>query len=170
VFEAGITGGTLLKCLPKLTDVANTTVLMASDRASADLPEKLITGRQLIYFREQFFKAGTFNRRAISDGDAIRYANAYATPEQLCAGNEFYRAFPANERFNSARVDTNNLPIVLAGGEHAFGKLIPRVAEALRKHGCVTVMIEVIENCGHYLVDEQPEAVAELIERSATGP
>jgi pimeloyl-ACP methyl ester carboxylesterase len=59
---------------------------------------------------------------------------------------------------------------VLAGGEHAFGKLIPRVAEALRKHGCVTVMIEVIENCGHYLVDEQPEAVAELIERSATGP
>jgi pimeloyl-ACP methyl ester carboxylesterase/quercetin dioxygenase-like cupin family protein len=132
-----------------------------------DLPEKLIAGRQLIYFREQFFKAGTLNKSAISHADAARYANAYAKPQQLRAGMEFYRAFPANEKFNSARVETNKIPIVLAGGDHSFGKLLPRVAEGLRKHGCATVTIEVIENCGHYVMDEQPEAVAELIERYA---
>jgi pimeloyl-ACP methyl ester carboxylesterase len=135
-----------------------------------DLPEKLIAGRQLIYFREQFFNPGTFNKNAISDADATRYAKAYAKPEQLRAGMEFYRAFPANEKFNSARDDTNNVPIVLAGGDQSFGKLLPKVSDDLRKHGCADITIKVIENCGHYVVDEQPEAVAQLIEQYATRP
>jgi pimeloyl-ACP methyl ester carboxylesterase len=44
---------------------------------------------------------------------------------------------------------------------------MPGFAEALRHHGCANVKIEVIENSAHYLADEQPEAVAQLIERYA---
>ena len=128
-----------------------------------DLPEQLIAGREAIYFRH-FLHSDTF-----SDADVARYARAYAAPEHLRAALEIYRAFPANEKFNAAQGSAISLPLVLAPGEHSpFEKLMPSFAEALRAHGCTNVKIEVIQNSVHYVADEQPEAVAELIERDAS--
>jgi len=128
-----------------------------------DLPEQLIAGREAIYFRH-FLHSDTFR-----DADVARYARAYAAPEHLRAALEIYRAFPANEKFNAAQSSAISLPLVLAPGEHSpFEKLMPSFAEALRAHGCTNVKIEVIQNSVHYVADEQPEAVAELIERDAS--
>jgi pimeloyl-ACP methyl ester carboxylesterase len=128
-----------------------------------DLPEQLIAGREAIYFRH-FLHSDTFR-----DADVARYARAYAAPEHLRAALEIYRAFPANEKFNAAQGSAISLPLVLAPGEHSpFEKLMPSFAEALRGHGCTNVKIEVIQNSVHYVADEQPEAVAELIERDAS--
>jgi len=128
-----------------------------------ELPEQLIAGREAIYFRH-FLDRDTF-----SDADVARYARAYAAPEHLRALLEIYRAFPANEKFNAAQQSAISLPLVLASGENSpFEKLMPSFAEALRDHGCTNVKIEVIKNSVHYVADEQPEAVAELIKRYAT--
>jgi len=128
-----------------------------------DLPEQLIAGREAIYFRH-FLDSDTF-----SDADATRYARAYAAPGHLRALLEIYRAFPANEKFNAAQRTAMSVPLVLAPGENSpFEKLMPSFAEALRDHGCANVKIEVIENSVHYVADEQPEAVAQLIERYAS--
>jgi pimeloyl-ACP methyl ester carboxylesterase len=128
-----------------------------------DLPEQLIAGREAIYFRH-FLNSDTF-----SDADVARYARTYAAPEHLRALLEIYRAFPANEKFNAAQQSAISLPLVRAPGEHSpFEKLMPGFAEALRGHGCVNVKIEVIKNSVHYVADEQPEAVAQLIERYAS--
>jgi len=132
-----------------------------------DLPEKVIAGRQAVYFRH-FWSLGTVNGDAISDDDAARYASAYAAPEQLRAGFEMYRAFPANERFNEAQRSAIDVPLVLAGGDQGFGPLLPDIAEALRTHGWSDVTVELIGNSGHYVADEQPEALAALIERYAS--
>jgi pimeloyl-ACP methyl ester carboxylesterase len=132
-----------------------------------NLPEKLIACRQFDYFRE-FFNGGTLNKKAITDADVAHYVNSYAAPDQLRAGMEFYRAFPAVEKFNAANRSAINAPIVLAGGDNSFGRLNPRVAESLRAHGCAIVRVEIIKNSGHYVADEQPEIVAELIERHAS--
>ena len=128
-----------------------------------DLPEQLIAGREAIYLRH-FLNGNTF-----SDADVTRYALAYAAPEHLRAALEIYRAFPSNEKFNTAQQSVISLPLVLAPGEHSpFEKLMPSFAEALRAHGCTDVKIEVIQNSVHYVADEQPEAVAQLIERYAS--
>jgi pimeloyl-ACP methyl ester carboxylesterase len=128
-----------------------------------DLPEQLIAGREAIYFRH-FLDSGTF-----SDADVARYARAYAAPEHLRALLEIYRAFPANEKFNAAQRSAISVPLVLAPGENSpFEKLMPGFAEALQGHGCAHVKIEVIKNSVHYVADEQPEAVAQLIERYAS--
>jgi pimeloyl-ACP methyl ester carboxylesterase len=128
-----------------------------------DLPEQLIAGREAIYFRH-FLDKGTF-----SDADVAHYAKSYAAPEHLRALLEIYRAFPANEKFNAAQRSAISLPLVLAPGENSpFEKLMPNFAEALRAHGCANVKIEVIKNSVHYVVDEQPDAVAELIKRYAS--
>jgi pimeloyl-ACP methyl ester carboxylesterase len=131
-----------------------------------DLPEQLIAGRQEVYFRH-FWSLGTVNGDGISDDDAAHYASAYAAPEQLRAGFEMYRALPANEQFNAAQRSAIEVPLVLAGGDQGFGPLLPDIAEALQTHGCTNVTVELIENSGHYVADEQPEAVAALIERYA---
>ena len=128
-----------------------------------DLPEQLIAGREAIYFRH-FLDSDTF-----SDADVARYARAYAAPDHLRAALEIYRAFPANEKFNAAQKNAISVPLVLAPGENSpFEKLMPSFAEALRDHGCANVKIEVIKNSVHYVADEQPEAVAQLVERYAS--
>ena len=78
-------------------------------------------------------------------------------------------AFPANEEFNEEQRGAISLPVVLAPGEKSpFEKLMPGFAKALRAHGCANVKIEVIRSSVHYVADEQPDAVAELIERYAS--
>jgi hypothetical protein len=42
------------------------------------------------------------------------------------------------------------------------------MGEDMRAHGCKTDIIETIKDSGHYVADEQPEIVAELIERYAS--
>ncbi len=128
-----------------------------------DLPEQLIAGREAIYFRH-FLSRDTF-----SDADVARYASAYAAPDHLRALLEIYRAFPANETFNAAQRARITVPLVLAPGENSpFTKLMPGFADALRAHGCTNVKIEVIANSVHYVADEQPDAVEQLIERYAS--
>lgn len=127
-----------------------------------DLPEQLLAGRETIYFR--YF----LDRNTFSDADVARYARAYAAPEHLRAMLEIYRAFPANEKFNAAQQSAIGVPLVLAPGENSpFEKLMPSIAAALQAHGCANVKVEVVKDSVHYVVDEQPEAVAELIERYA---
>jgi pimeloyl-ACP methyl ester carboxylesterase len=127
-----------------------------------DLPEQLLAGRETIYFR--YF----LDRNTFSDADVARYARAYAAPEHLRAMLEIYRAFPANEKFNAAKQSAIGVPLVLAPGENSpFEKLMPSIAAALQAHGCANVKVEVVKDSVHYVVDEQPEAVAELIERYA---
>ena len=130
-------------------------------------PERLIAGREAIYFREVFFNRLARNRDAISDDDLAHYVRSYASPEQLRAGLEFYRAYPDNERFNAAQREPIDVPIVLAGGEHSLAPLNATIAKSLRDHGWRNVSIEGIANSGHQVIDEQPAAVAELLERYA---
>ena len=132
-----------------------------------DLPEQLIAGRQAVYFRH-FWNLGTVNGDVISDDDAAHYTSAYAAPEQLRAGFEMYRALPASEQFNAAQRSAIDVPLVLAGGDQGFGPLLPDIDEALRTYGWTDVTVELIANSGHYVADEQPEAVAALIERYAS--
>lgn len=133
-----------------------------------DLPERLLAGRQFVYFRE-FFDRLALNRKAITDAEVRHYARAYATADQLRAGLEFYRrGYPASEKFNAAERSATDVPIALAGGDHAMGMLLPKLADALRQHGCTNVSVEIVKNSGHWVVDEQPDSVAELIERHAS--
>src|SRR5215510_8474501 len=61
-----------------------------------------------------------------------------------------------------------DVPIVLAGGDYSVAPLNPTVAESLRAHGWRNVSVEVIANSGHQVIDEQPAAVADLLERYGT--
>jgi pimeloyl-ACP methyl ester carboxylesterase len=132
-----------------------------------DLPERLIAGREFLYFRS-FFDRLALNRAAIPDSDVQQYVTAYSGADRLRAGLAFYRrAYPSSEAANEAARSPLDVPIVLAGGDHSVGGLNPTIADALRARGCANVTVETIGDSGHWVVDEQPDAVARLIERHA---
>jgi pimeloyl-ACP methyl ester carboxylesterase len=126
------------------------------------LAEKLVAGRQAIYFR--YF----LNRATFSDAEVAHYSASYGDADHLRAAFEFYRAFPANGEFNQAHNSPLDLPLVFATGELSpFTKFVPRIAEAMREHGCKNVKTDVVPSSWHYVANEQPEAVAAMIERYA---
>jgi pimeloyl-ACP methyl ester carboxylesterase len=125
-----------------------------------ELPEKLVSGRQAKYFR--YFLS------QFSDAEVAHYAQSYRDPDHLRAAFETYRAFPADEKFFAAQRSQMDLPIVIGSGEHdAFAEFLPRIAAAMRVHGCMNLTTEIVKGAGHYVAEEKPEAVAELIEHYA---
>ncbi len=127
------------------------------------LPEELVMGRQAIYF-QYFFD---IIKTKLTRQESAHYVNSYKSAAQLRSGFDIYRAFPENEKFNQAQNSPLDLPLVLVGGEESFGAMMPRIAESLRAKGCRNVQTEIVKNARHYLFDEQPEAMAEMIEKYA---
>jgi pimeloyl-ACP methyl ester carboxylesterase len=130
---------------------------------ASGLAEKLVDGRQADYFG-YFFSFGRFSRDEVS-----HYLEAYATPAQLHAVFEMYRAFPENAQFNQAERGPIDVPLFLGTGDGSpFARLLPKIAEGLRAHGCARVETGLVRGAGHYLIEDQPDAVADLIERHAS--
>ena len=124
------------------------------------LPEKLVAGRQADYF-SYFFHFGKF-----TPSEEAHFVKAYANPEQLHAVFEMYRAFPANAQFNAVHRGRNDVPLFLAAGDGSpFANFVPKIAEGLRANGCTHVESGLIRGAVHYVVEDQPEEVTDLIER-----
>jgi pimeloyl-ACP methyl ester carboxylesterase len=82
---------------------------------------------------------------------------------------EMYRAFPANVQFNAAQRGPNDVPLFVGAGDGSpFAKLVPKIADSLRAHGCTHVETGLIRGAIHYVVEDQPDEVADLIERYAS--
>jgi len=127
------------------------------------LPEELVTGRQADYFN-YFFQFGKFTPM-----ETAHFVKAYGTPAQLHAVFEMYRAFPANAQFNAAQRGPNDVPLFLGAGEGSpFAKLVPKIAQGVRANGCTHVETGLIRGAVHYVVEDQPDEVADLIERYAS--
>lgn len=127
------------------------------------LPETLVAGRQLEYFH---FMLDPFK---VSDAEIAHYAASYGSPEQLRAGFELYRAFPANGKFNEAQRSSFEIPLVWAAGENSFfAKIRDGMAEGFRALGCKNVKTEIIPGSDHFIAHAQPRKLAELIERNAS--
>ena len=131
------------------------------------LPELLVHGHQKEYFRS-FFDRLTHHPAAVTDADVEHYARAYGTSEQLRAGFEFYRqCYPAIEKSHGHEHARSNVPLILVGGDRSMAPVNPQIADGLRRCGWQNISVETIENSGHWIVDEQPHAVAAVIERHA---
>jgi hypothetical protein len=62
------------------------------------------------------------------------------------------------------------VPLVLAGGDRSFGKVMTSLKDVLRAYGWENVGVKVLHNLADDIPDEQPEKIAELTERYAVHP
>ncbi len=126
------------------------------------LPEKLLAGRQDAWL-DYFLQFGKFSAADKADSYA-----AYDSSGHVEAALAIYRAFPANGRVNAAAKGPNDTPITIATGDKSpFAHLIPTMAAGVHAVGFSHVDTDTVANSVHYLVEDNPDGVADLIERHA---
>jgi len=126
-----------------------------------DLPEALVSGREDIYFG-WFYRTYGARPDAIPESDIAEYLRVYRQPGALRAGFAYYRAMPRDIADNEATAARLKLamPVLALGGDRSWGRGL-EVVESLQRMA-VDVQGGVIENCGHWMPEEQP---AELLRR-----
>lgn len=122
-----------------------------------DLPEALLQGRERVLI-EWFFQRKTANPAGtFSTADIDEYERVYRKLGNLNGMLGYYRAIfedmTQNAELATAKV---KIPILALGGDRGSA---PDIYEAM-KPLCEDVRGGVIKDCGHYIPEEQPEALA----------
>jgi pimeloyl-ACP methyl ester carboxylesterase len=121
-----------------------------------DLPERLLAGR-MRYLIDWLIDYHTTDPGVISDQDRAIYADAYSQPDAIRAGNGWYQAFGqdiADERTYGKLTP----PILALGGVGNYGHLRDLLPEK-----AIDVRVLPVDNSGHYIPEEQPEATLDLL-------
>lgn len=116
------------------------------------LPELLLAGR----FRplvDHLCGLMLKNQGAITDRDRSIYANAYSSPDAIRAANGWYQTF-GQDILDHKTYPRLTLPVLgLANEDH------PEYLATPLRRDAAAPEITVIRGSGHYLAEEQPEAV-----------
>ncbi len=110
-----------------------------------------------------FYNNLAYDPAAITAQDIDEYVRAYSRPGVLRAGFEYYRATPTDILHNNENKKTPlAMPVLALGGSGGKGRGM-QVLENMRQLAS-DVRGGEIARCGHWLAEEQPEAlVRELL-------
>jgi pimeloyl-ACP methyl ester carboxylesterase len=121
-----------------------------------ELPEILTKGRERELFDWLFRNKAKYPER-VSIANRNRYVASYARPGAMSNGFAYYRAAALsasqNREFGKRKLQ---MPVLALGGRNAMGDNLRSSMESLAVH----LNGGVIEDCGHYVMEEQPEVVA----------
>jgi pimeloyl-ACP methyl ester carboxylesterase len=123
--------------------------------------ETIVAGHERQYLT-WFYRTFALAPAAIAEADIDEYMRSYGATDGMRPGFELVRALPVDVENNrvamAGRID---LPVLAVGGDRSLGT---RVAENLA-HLASNVQSIVVENCAHFVPEEQPSKTAELILR-----
>lgn len=125
------------------------------------LAEQLLAGRHEAYL-DLDLKTDSFTPE-----ERAYYLAAYGEP-QLHAGYAIYRGFERNGEWNAAQTAQNTVPLTVAvGAESPFSPFLAEFVEGYRAMGIIRVEGAHVPGAGHFVVQDNAQAIAELIERHA---
>lgn len=132
-------------------------------RASG-VAEALISGKEKAFITH-FIRTKAYNPFAVAEEDLNYYAHRLSVPGTLRGSLEHYRAFGTDAAHNLENARSKlQMPILAIGGSHSIGSQVGKIMEPLGKN----VETAVIERSGHWIPEEQPEALIELLMRFLT--
>jgi pimeloyl-ACP methyl ester carboxylesterase len=118
------------------------------------VPEMLTMGRERDYIRTQI-KAWSYNKDAISEDSISEYARHYAAPGGMTPGFNYYRALKEDAALAATFEDKKLLmPVLAIAGRHSAND---RLAKALEPK-TDNLKSVIIEDSGHFVAEEAPEA------------
>ncbi|MEV5014347.1 alpha/beta fold hydrolase [Streptomyces sp. NPDC053780] len=159
LLDAGIPGITLPETIPTDPDRVWKTWHFAFHLVP-DLPETLLTGREREY-AGWFLKTKTLSPDAFDDTDLDHYAAALAADGGLRACLAYYRDAAESARQNLQALNRRHLSVPVLGISSSHGS-IPDMAASISPWADNTTGV-VVPDAGHFIPDEQPEAVAAAI-------
>jgi pimeloyl-ACP methyl ester carboxylesterase len=127
--------------------------------ALPDLPEALIVGRERA-FLSWLFQAKTTNPAAIDGAALDEYVRCYSVPGAWRAGMAYYRAlFESADQNRAHALKRLKVPVLAIGGEGGLGEMMEKMTRTVADD----VRGLVIPNCGHYVPEEAPELLADIL-------
>ena len=135
---------------------ANLKLWQFSFNAIPELPEVLTKDRERD-FLDWFFRSKSLHLDRIPVENRERYIACYSKPGGMSRGFAYYRAAAQsasqNVEFSKHKLP---MPVLALGGSGAQGDNLRQSMESLASQ----VFGGVIEDCGHYVMEEQPEVLA----------
>jgi len=160
LLDAGIPGVTLPDMLPASPDKAWKTWHFAF-HLIPDLPEALIEGRESTYL-EWFLRRKTASPMAFSEDDLREYVRLMQQPGALRAGMSPYRQASMSAAQNRALLQEKGklrVPLLAVSADQGS---IPDMAAPLRDYA-ESVQGVTLAHCGHFIPEEQPQALADAL-------
>ena len=137
-----------------------------------DVPEALVQGKEMTYL-SWFYQNLAYNPAAITQEAINEYVSKYSAPGGMHAGFEHYRAMPQdaiqNQNYSKTKL---TMPVLALGGGYipTFGGNItmPTVIYGM-KILAQNVTGITVSNSGHFIPDEQPDVVVNLLNNFFSG-
>ncbi|PTL76745.1 alpha/beta fold hydrolase [Vitiosangium sp. GDMCC 1.1324] len=121
--------------------------------------EKLVQGRERIYF-DRFWTDLSANPQAFSEAERRAYTAAYAAPGRLRATWGYFRAFDQDQKdFRELARTKLPMPVMVIGGDKSLGEPLTAQMRAV----ATRVESHILENTGHWVSEERPDEVRELL-------
>ena len=125
-----------------------------------ELPEKLLAGREHAYV-DWFLKAKALAPDTFDAAEVDHYAASLAADGGLRASLAYYRDAEESARRNREALEDRHLTVPVLGVSSSHGS-VPDMAASLAPWADRTTGI-VVPDAGHFIPDEQPEAVTAAI-------
>ncbi len=125
------------------------------------LAEALITGRERL-FVDHFMRQQAYNQDGIESETLDEYARCLGAPGALRGGIGYFRAHRLDAEHNRENAKTQlAMPVMTVGGVASFGAALKGQVEPLVER----LLHVMIEECGHYIAEEQPAKLVEELLR-----
>jgi pimeloyl-ACP methyl ester carboxylesterase len=129
-------------------------------RFNGPAPEKLVQGRERIYFDYFWNDFAADRTRSLPDADRAAYATAYSRPGRMHAGWEYFVSFQqAAKDFAELSKTKLTMPVLAIGGEKANGEVL---GEQMKIVATNATMI-VLKNTGHWVMEESPKETIDAL-------
>jgi pimeloyl-ACP methyl ester carboxylesterase len=127
--------------------------------AEEELSVPLVQGQEREYLTS-FYKKFAYDKEAFTEEEIREATRAYSAPGAMAAGFKWYDAFPQDALDNKVFAQTKlKMPVLALGGEAATGPImvpwVQQVAEDVTGGS--------IAQSGHWLAQEQPEALVQRL-------
>jgi len=129
-------------------------------RFNGEYPEKLIQGRERIYFEYFWNVLAADKRRSIPEPDREAYTEAYAKPGRIRAAWAYFASWPQlAEDFAQLSQRKLAMPVLSVGGDKSLGNELG----AQMKLVADNVDVVVLPNTGHWILEERPKETIEAL-------
>ncbi len=131
-------------------------------RFNGPTPEALVRGRERTYFDYFWNDFAADKTHSVPDADRAVYTAAYSRPERMRAGWAYFVSFQqAAKDFAQLAQHKLPMPVLALGGEKANGTALGEQAKLVSDDPTVVVL----KNCGHWVMEEQPQQAMEVLRK-----
>lgn len=125
------------------------------------LPENMIEGKEAAWVAG-FTDSLEYNKDGVTPTDAQIYGTYLKDPAHLTASFKWFRAFNQDVADNAVNVKTKlKMPVLAIGAQYSLGSSVP---DQVRKYA-TNVTGVVVPNSGHWIYEERPTYMTNLLEK-----